>query len=173
MRIGTSRTLTALVLALVAVALGLAAPTSAQAGGACRGIPVTISAGDRVEMRQSCFFPTVLEISAGTTVTWINAEDAAHTVSGANLAWGDYATLNRGEAVSHTFATPGAYPYYCFLHPGMIGAVLVRAEGDEGSTTVAAETEGGGGLPGAGYGLLGALAGVLLTGTGIALVRRW
>ena len=30
------------------------------------------------------------------------------------------------ETFSHTFATPGEYPYICTMHPYMVGKIIVR-----------------------------------------------
>ncbi len=92
--------------------------------------------GDRRD-RNDCFTPTVLHIQPGQSVTWINRDKEAHTISGANIAWGDYRELAFGASVTHQFTTPGAYPYYCFLHDGMIRAVVV---GDGNGPGAAAST---------------------------------
>lgn len=171
MRQFLTRPLILLAPALVGLGFAVASPASAGGGGGCHA-PVTVASGPDVEIVDFCFSPTALEVTAGDTVTWTNQDQAPHTVTGANVSWGDPSDIGKDGSVSQTFRTPGVYPYYCAFHPGMIGAVLVRAGEDDGSPTVAAETAGSGGLPGAGYGLLGALAGVVLTGTGIAIVRR-
>ncbi len=108
---------------VLAFLIGAALPTSA--GGACRGQPVTDGTGSMVEMRNLCFTPTVLHIQPGDSVTFVNRDKDPHTVSGANVVWGDYAELSFGQSVAHTFTRPGTYPYYCFLHNGMIGAIVV------------------------------------------------
>lgn len=102
-----------------------------DAGGACRGQPVTESKGLTVHFEGVCLSPTILRVRAGDTVTWINDRDkASHTVTGANASWGDFTEVAPGQSVSHLFTTAGVYPYYCFIHPGMIGAIIV---GDAGS----------------------------------------
>lgn len=97
----------------------------ARAGGACRGNPSTEGSGDAVRMSDSCFQPTVLHIEPGTTVAFQNESTQPHTVSGATVEWGNYNELRNGDSTEVLFATPGTYPYYCFIHPGMIGAVVV------------------------------------------------
>jgi plastocyanin len=37
--------------------------------------------------------------------------------------------LSAGQAFSMTFATAGTFPYFCVLHPGMTGQVIVEAPG--------------------------------------------
>lgn len=119
--------------ALCAVALA-ANVAHAGGGGACRGASVTEAINTTVHMEGNCFAPTVLHVQVGDTVTWTNFDPVAHTVSGANVAWGDYTQVQQGRSVSHQFTEAGAYPYYCFLHPGMIGAIVV-GDGTAAGTT--------------------------------------
>ncbi len=126
--------------AAAGLVLALVISVPVAAGGFCRGVPVTDGTGLAVEMKNNCFTPTVLHIRPGDTVTWISRDQEAHTVSGANIAWGDYTEVRFGATVSHRFDTAGSYPYYCFLHPGMIGAVMVgdgNGPGSASSTGVA------------------------------------
>lgn len=119
--------------ALLAVTLALAAWSGAgvaapgvSAGGACRGVTSTEGSGDSVSMTDSlCFTPTVLHVEPGTRVTWVNDGREPHSVAGATIAWGNYEEYRQRESVSHTFTDPGTYPYYCFVHNGMIGAIVV------------------------------------------------
>jgi len=69
------------------------------------------------------FAPVAISVPAGTTVTWTNHDNFTHNVS---LEDADPLTIAPGESISHTFATPGLYPYVCSLHPkDMKGSVLV------------------------------------------------
>jgi hypothetical protein len=54
-----------------------------------------------------------------------------HTVTGAGSSWGDYTELQAIASVEHRFDDAGVYPYFCLLHPGMIGAVVVDGAGGE------------------------------------------
>ncbi len=120
---------TALLILTLAIAAwtsaGLHAP-EAHAGGGCRGTAATQGAGDSVSMDDHlCFVPTVLHVERGTTVTWTNEGKQPHNVAGATLEWGNYEEYGYDESVSFAFAEPGTYPYYCFVHNGMIGAIVV------------------------------------------------
>ncbi len=69
-------------------------------------------------------------IKAGTTITFINDDnDHAHNVvSGARQAptKNFYSgLLQPGQRWQYTFTTPGVYPYFCSLHPGMDGVITV------------------------------------------------
>jgi hypothetical protein len=76
-------------------------------------------------MREVCFMPTVLHVEAGQAVTWTNEDSAPHSVAGATVEWGNYTEHGQGESVSYRFDKPGTYPYYCFVHNGMTGAIVV------------------------------------------------
>lgn len=91
------------------------------------------------------FAPNPLNIYAGDTVTWINKDLQPHTVTSGSDAQPDgkfdsspgFNTLILSqETFSYTFQTEGKFPYYCALHPHMIGTVTVRTgntNGDAGN----------------------------------------
>ncbi len=83
------------------------------------------SAGE-VNISQMRFEPAVIDIKAGETVTWRNGAGMPHTVSGRSDGGPQSGTLGLGQAFSHTFDKPGTYEYYCALHPGMTGTVIVQ-----------------------------------------------
>ncbi len=114
---------------LVAVLAGgllmVAGPASAG-GGSCHDPEPTSASGVAVDAKENCFFPTVLYVEEGATVTWTNRDVAPHSVTGLGLAWGTgQKTLFQGDSVSVDFSDPGIYPYTCVVHPGMVGAVVV------------------------------------------------
>jgi plastocyanin len=61
----------------------------------------------------------------GTTVTWTNTDSIAHTSTSDGAGWDSGSVAPRGQ-FSTTFATAGAFPYHCAIHPGMVGTVVVR-----------------------------------------------
>ena len=66
-------------------------------------------------------------MKAGTTVTWINHDDDAHTVTSTANAFRSPG-LDTDETFSFTFTQPGTYEYFCTLHPLMTGKVVVTPE---------------------------------------------
>ena len=69
------------------------------------------------------FAPVAITVAAGATVTWTNHDNFTHNVA---LDGVQPFTMAPGESATHTFATPGLYPYVCSLHPkDMKGSVLV------------------------------------------------
>ena len=77
------------------------------------------------------FNPQKLTVKAGTTVTWTNQDDIPHAIAAVSKQFKSKA-LDTGDAYSFTFTTPGAYEYFCSLHPHMTGTVVV--EGTTGSS---------------------------------------
>jgi alcohol dehydrogenase (cytochrome c) len=90
----------------------------------------TIKIGDNnVEY---AFWPARTRVKAGTTVTFTNVGDIAHTATAATAAgsvadkW-DTGALAKGESKSISFAELGTYYYICTPHPWMYGQVIVEA----------------------------------------------
>lgn len=80
-----------------------------------------------VEIRDFAFMPAVIEIPAGTSVTWINRDGAGHTATADDFSW-DTGVLGMGQASDPIlFDTPGDMPYHCDRHPDfMFGLVRVN-----------------------------------------------
>jgi amicyanin len=73
------------------------------------------------------FSPTELTIPAGTTVTWTNRDDIPHTVvSSDDPKAFKSKVMDTDEKFSFTFSKPGTYPYFCSVHPKMVGKVVVQ-----------------------------------------------
>ena len=73
------------------------------------------------------FTPQTLTVKAGTTVTWINKDDIPHGIASSNNAFKKSGALDTDDSYSFTFTTPGTYQYFCYLHPNMVGSIVVEA----------------------------------------------
>ncbi len=111
---------------------------------------VSVPAGTSVpgcEETNECWDPAVITVDVGATVTWSNDDSAAHTVTAGDLgvdpdAVGldfpngfDSSLFMAGTTFDVTFDTAGTYPYFCMVHPWMVGTVIVgeaMAEEPEG-----------------------------------------
>jgi plastocyanin len=89
------------------------------------------------------FSPNPIQVSVGTTVTWTNDDTQPHTVTSGqngqpNGRFDSSPNFNNpgipldlkqkvlpGRTFSHTFELAGDYPYFCLLHPNMVGTVRV------------------------------------------------
>jgi plastocyanin len=120
----------------------MALPGTVAAGGGMCHEPPSEAAGTNVRMAGACFVPAVLHVAAGQEVAWQNDSDMPHAVTGVAGAWGDFTQYGAGRGVSRSFASPGVYPYYCFVHNGMIGAIVVSG-GEEPAEAVLAVNPSG------------------------------
>jgi plastocyanin len=73
------------------------------------------------------FAPRTLKIKTGTTVTWINRDDIPHGIASSNNAFAKSKTLDTDNSYSFIFTTPGTYQYFCYIHPHMVGSIVVEA----------------------------------------------
>ena len=73
------------------------------------------------------FTPPSVTVSAGQTVEWVFQDANPHTVTADD---GSFTSrkggLANGTTYSHTFDKAGTYRYHCFIHPQMLGTVVVR-----------------------------------------------
>ena len=107
-------------LALVILLGALMSGVAAQQGAA---------AGVEVKIDNFTFTPRSLRVAPGTTVTWVNRDDIPHTVVSSGESPGQLfksKTLDTDDKFSFTFTTPGAYEYFCSLHPHMKAMVTVE-----------------------------------------------
>ena len=106
----------------VATALALAVFAAATA------LPAASAhvAETEVKIDNFAFAPHRVVVKAGTTVTWINDDDIPHTIASSTKLFKSNA-LDTKDKFSFTFTTPGAYEYFCSLHPHMTGTIVVEA----------------------------------------------
>ncbi|MGC1132359.1 MAG: plastocyanin/azurin family copper-binding protein [Nitrososphaeraceae archaeon] len=81
------------------------------------------------------FNPSNITIPVGAEVTWINEDEAKHTVTSGNVANQVHKRIYDGRfysgilgsenSFSHIFNETGIYPYFCSPHPWMTGFVIV------------------------------------------------
>lgn len=71
------------------------------------------------------FQPMTLEITRGTTVTWVNRDDIPHVVASTTGLFKSRA-LDTDASFSYTFTAVGSYEYFCSVHPKMTGKIVVK-----------------------------------------------
>jgi plastocyanin len=92
------------------------------------GVPSIVSASiprGASDLTTTAYVPNPITVSVGTTVTWLNNDNVAHTVSSQNNLW-DSGGIQPGAAYSRTFQSAGTFAYYCVYHPRMLGTVTVQ-----------------------------------------------
>ena len=80
------------------------------------------------------FGPQTLTVKAGTTVTWTNKDDIPHGIASADNAFTKSRALDTDDSYSFTFTTPGTYQYFCYIHPHMVGTIVVEAASGSNAT---------------------------------------
>ena len=114
-------------LAVAACGGGASAPaTPSAAASASPASPSVTAAGTAaVTIASFTFAPASLGIAPGTTVSWANQDDVAHTVAWDDGAAGSGRLSAGGTPYARTFDRPGTYAYHCSIHPSMKGTVVV------------------------------------------------
>lgn len=112
----------------LAVAAALGAVSAA--GIAAAVAPALAQQTGTVSIDNFTFNPARLRVKAGTTVTWTNNDDIPHGIASSANAFARSQALDTNDSFSFTFTRPGTYQYFCYLHPHMVGTVVV-----EGKTT--------------------------------------
>src|SRR5919197_2705767 len=108
--------------------------SSSSSSGGWTGTKVSIPAGASINPTNG-FSPKSVSVKVGDTVTWTNNDNTIHTViSGTGLSdtnkgkdfdSGLTTLTTTGKTYSHQFTKAGDFPYFCELHPAMIGKVTV------------------------------------------------
>ena len=70
------------------------------------------------------FAPHDTVVPLGTAVTWTNKDDVPHNIVSTTRQFRSPVIDTDGQ-FTHQFDAPGAYEYYCSLHPKMTGRVAV------------------------------------------------
>ena len=138
-----SRTVTRPVLAIVALlaVLTLAACGSSGSGGSAASPAASAAApsaaaseaasadagggSDAVTIQNFAFGPNSLSVAVGSTVTWTNADSAAHTATADDGSF-DSKSIAAGGTFSQTFDTAGTFAYHCSIHPNMQATIEVK-----------------------------------------------
>ena len=122
---------------LAAVLAAILASMSTRTPAFAAEVAVDITEGASTKTTNA-YSPNPVEINVGDTVIWTNQDATAHSATSGEDAtptglFGDPSAsgsvMVRGKSQSFTFTEAGEYPYYCFLHPNMVGTVVVSAAG--------------------------------------------
>ena len=71
------------------------------------------------------FGPQTLTVPVDTTVTWVNRDDIPHVIVSNDGVFKSKA-LDTDDKFSFTFTKAGTYPYFCGIHPKMVGKIVVQ-----------------------------------------------
>jgi plastocyanin len=81
--------------------------------------------GTEIRVDNFTFAPDTLTVPVNSTVTWVNKDDIPHVIASNDGVFKSKA-LDTDQKYSYTFTKAGTYPYYCLIHPKMVGKVVVQ-----------------------------------------------
>jgi plastocyanin len=125
-----SRTLSALFVVLLLAACGSSSSSSSHAAAKS---PTTVSAAAAVSSSKVAsvlisgyaFKPATITVPAGTTVTFTNHDQTAHTATSTPPAF-DTGSVAPGASRALVLHRPGIYTYFCQFHAFMRASVVVK-----------------------------------------------
>ena len=138
-----------LITALVPIEIYIQHVNGQKVGDVIAPMPrnVTIPTTDKIQvsivpgatfLTDTAYNPNPIEVNVGQTVLWTNDDFSFHTVTSEEVGdtntdrifdsglAGPTALASTGKTYQHTFEVAGEYPYFCILHPGMVGKVIVN-----------------------------------------------
>ena len=106
------------------VGLLAGATESRLISGAGAQAEIIIVKGAALSTNGQFYTPVNFTVKVGQTVTWANRDNTVHTVTSTTGLF-DSKDIAPGAVYTHTFSTPGTYPYYCVYHVWMKGNIVV------------------------------------------------
>ncbi len=101
-------------------------------------VPEVPAGAPTVTIKLIAFTPSDVQLPAGGAVTWRQDDVATHTVTSGRVEQTggtatakpdgrfDSGSITKGKTFQFAFAEPGAYPFFCAIHPAtMTGVVTV------------------------------------------------
>ena len=78
-----------------------------------------------IEMVDNAFWPDVLRVRPGTTVTWQHFGNVPHDTRSVDDLWYSR-NMMQGSKFAWTFNRPGEFRYFCTVHVEMTGMIIVE-----------------------------------------------
>ena len=108
---------------------GAANATNATMAGAANATTSVSMGPGSSTLTTDAFSPNPIQVSVGSTVTWTNNDSVIHTVNSGTSPTlsGLFSSpiMNPQDTFEYTFTEAGEVPYFCMLHPNMVGTVSV------------------------------------------------
>jgi nitrite reductase (NO-forming) len=102
--------------------------TGTGATGGEGGTGVSIVPGSS-SLTTDAYAPNPVEVGVGDTITWTNDDTQPHTATSGEAVTPDgnfdSGIMAPAATFDFTFTEAGEYPYFCLLHPNMVGTVSV------------------------------------------------
>src|SRR3989344_6918155 len=98
------------------------------------------------ETAEGCYIPKEATVDVGGKVIFSNTDTAAHTFTAGTAEDGpsgvfDSSILTPESSYEWTPTTAGEVPYFCMVHPWMIGLIVVQEAGADDDTTTSPSDE--------------------------------
>ena len=123
---------------LLVLSVSAVAGVQDQDGDAQTGEPQTVT----VHMKNIQFVPARITVTPGTRIIWVNDDPVDHDVTSGISIIGRKARglpktkfpdgrfssglFGKGKTYETHFDKPGEYPYFCNVHPFMVGNIVVQ-----------------------------------------------
>lgn len=79
----------------------------------------------KADIKGMSFNPGTITIAVGDTITFTNQDGAPHTATAEDGSF-TTATLRKGKSETLSFDKAGTYAFFCKIHPGMKGTIVVK-----------------------------------------------
>ena len=118
---------------LLAIATTIASAPSAFAEHSMHAVVENAAGSSTPGCEPDCFLPATVTIGVGGSVEFVNNDNAAHTSTagtpqdGPSGVW-DSSLVMMGTSFTTPALDAGEYPYFCMVHPWMVGLVIVEEE---------------------------------------------
>ena len=128
-----NKTVSSLFVLFAIVSIGMTAAPSAFAEHSMNATVENAQGSSTPGCEPDCFVPATVTIGVGGMVTFSNTDAAAHTstagtpADGPSGAW-DSSLVMMNSAYTTGALDAGEYPYFCMVHPWMVGLVIVEEE---------------------------------------------
>ncbi len=76
-------------------------------------------------LTSTAFNPNPIVVPVGSSVTWTNGDNTAHTSTANDGSWNS-GNIAAGQSYTRTFSTAGSFAYHCGIHPNRVGTVTVQ-----------------------------------------------
>ncbi|HEX6253143.1 MAG TPA: plastocyanin/azurin family copper-binding protein, partial [Nitrososphaera sp.] len=100
--------------------------TGEEGGGTTTGVSIVPGSSS---LTTDAYSPNPAQVSVGGTVTWTNDDSQPHTATSGEAVTPDgrfdSGIMAPAATFDFTFTEAGEYPYFCLLHPNMVGTVSV------------------------------------------------
>ena len=128
-----NKTVSSLFVLFAIISIGMTAAPSAFAEHSMNATVENAQGSSTPGCEPECFIPSTVTIGVGGMVTFSNTDNAAHTstagtpADGPSGAW-DSSLVMMNSAYTTGALDAGEYPYFCMVHPWMVGLVIVEEE---------------------------------------------